>query len=136
MDIQYLFSNWFSSVAVVATTVVSVGIVYKFYLFDKNLTLLERVSKVEAARAEKGLPSEVTITPEDLRLNPELVDILGITDLNNNVNVALETKAHLEYTQFQEMVMDHNHFLDHFFDYFYHLFFLEDIVTFVFSIFT
>ena len=136
MDIQYLFSNWFSSVAVVATTVVYVGIVYKFYLFDKNLTLLERVSKVEAARAEKGLPSEVTITPEDLRLNPELVDILGITDLNNNVNVALETKAHLEYTQFQEMVMDHNHFLDHFFDYFYHLFFLEDIVTFVFSIFT
>jgi len=131
MDLQYLFSNWLSSVAIIATTVVSVGVVYKFYLYDKDITLFNRVKQVEAARAQKGLPSEVTITPEDLRLNPELADILGITDLNDNVNVALETNAHLEYIQFQETIVNHHNFLEDLVTYVYNLHFLEDFVTFV-----
>ena len=135
MDLQHLFGMGLGSVGIIFTTVVSVGVVYKFYLYDKDLTLLDRVNKVEAVRAQKGLPSEVKITPEDFRLNPELVDILGITDLHESVNVTLETKAHFEYNQFQETLINHNNFLEDIFTYVYHLHFLEDIVTFVSNLF-
>jgi len=132
MDLQYLFSAGMGGVAIIAATAVSVGAAYKFYVYYTEITLFNRVRQVEAVRAQDGLPSEVTITPEDLRLNPELADILGITDLNNNVNVALETNAHLEYIQFQETMIDHHYFLEHIVDYVFHLHFLEDIATFVF----
>jgi len=105
MDLQLLFNKGISGVEIIAATVVCFGVAYKFYNYYTGTILLNRVRQVEAARAQDGLPSEVTITPEDLRLNPELADILEITDLNNNVNVALETNAHLEYTQFQESLM-------------------------------
>jgi len=131
MDLQSLFSAGMSGVAIIAATVVSVGVAYKFYVYYTEITLLNRVRQVEAVRAQDGLPSEVTITPEDLRLNPELADILGITDLNNNVNVALETNAHLEYIQFQETMIEHQHFLEHIVDYVFNLHILEDIATFV-----
>jgi len=102
---------------------------YKFYIHFTQITLLNRVVQVEAARAQDGLPSEVTITPEDLRLNPELADILGITDLNSNVNVALETNAHLDYIQFQETVADQQNMIEHIVSYIYNFDFLEDIAT-------
>jgi len=129
MDLQYLFDKGLSGVGLIVVTTVSVVAAYKIYVSYTEITLFNRVRQVEAVRAQDGLPSEVTITPEDLRLNPELVEILDISDLNNNVNVALETNAHLEYIQFQETMMDHHNLMEEIVSYIYHLHFLEDIVT-------
>jgi hypothetical protein len=131
MDLQYLIFKDISNVGIIAFAAVSVVAAYKFYVSYTEITLLNRVRQVEAVRAQDGLPSEVTITPEDLRLNPELADILEITDLNNNVNVALETNAHLEYIQFQETMIDHQNFLENLVVYIYNLHFLEDFFTFI-----
>jgi|SRR6267154_3583009 len=112
LDLSFIFSNSYGTISLIFTATVSAVITYKFYNYDKGITLLNRLTKVEAARAEQGLPSEVTITPEDFRLNPELVDILGVTGGNESVNISLETKAHLEYFQFQETVQAHNSFIE------------------------
>jgi hypothetical protein len=112
LDLNYIFHNTFSNLSIVVVSTASIIIGYKFYISYRELTLFNRVRQVEAARVQEGLPSEVTITPEDLRLNPELVDILGVTDVNNNINIALETNAHLEYIQFQETIFNQNLLLD------------------------
>jgi len=112
LNFNFIFNQTFNNVSIIVGTVVSVALAYKIYISYTELTLFNRVRQVEAARAQEGLPSEVTITPEDLRLNPELADILGVTDVNNNINIALETNAHLEYIQFQDTILAHNLFID------------------------
>jgi hypothetical protein len=112
LDLYEIFHQTFNNISIIVITTVSVGIAYKFYICYTNYTLLNRVIQVEAARAQDGLPSEVTITPEDFRLNPELAEILEVTDVNNNINVALETNAHLEYIQFQDTIFAHDLFLE------------------------
>ena len=131
MNLQYLFNKDISNVGIIAIAAVSVVAAYKIYVSYTEITLLNRVRQVEAVKAQDGLPSEVIITPEDLRLNPELADILEITDLNNNVNVALETNAHLEYIQFQETMIEHHNFMEDLVVYIYNLHFLEDIFTYI-----
>jgi hypothetical protein len=112
LDLNFIFSHTYGTISLIFTATVSAVITYKFYNYDKEITLLNKVTKEEAVRAQQGLPSEVTITPEDLRLNPELVDILGVTGNNESVNISLETKAQFEYIQFQETVQAHNNFID------------------------
>lgn len=131
MALQDLFSIGMSSVAIIAVATLSVGVAYKYYIYNTETTLLNRVRQVEAVRAQDGLPSEVTITPEDFRLNPELAEILGVTDLNNNVNVALETNAHLELIQFQETMEDQHNLMENITNYVLHTDFLEDIINFL-----
>jgi hypothetical protein len=112
LDLNYFFSQTYGTISILFTVTVSAVITYKFYCYDREITLLNRVTKVEAARAQQGLPSEVTITPEDLRLNPELADIFDVTNVNNPINISLETNAHLEYIQFQDTIQTHNNFIE------------------------
>jgi hypothetical protein len=128
MELQYLFNKGIGGVGLIVVAAVSVVAAYKCYYSYTELTLLWRVRQVEAVRAQDGLPSEVIITTEDLRLNPELADILEITDLNHNVNVALETNAHLEYLQFQET---HTNFIEDLLVYIYNFHFFEDLITYI-----
>jgi len=107
-----LFSSPLATFSTIFTVTVSIVITYKFYFYDKEITLSDRLAQVEAARAQKGLPTEVTITPEDFRLNPELADIFGVTGVNESINITLETNAHLEYQQFQETLQVHNNFIE------------------------
>jgi len=122
MELHQIIQQSLGSISLIIVAVVSVGASCYTYVYYTENTLINRVRQVEATRAQQGLPSEVTITPEDLRLNPELVDILGITDLNSNVNVALETNAHLDYIRFQETMSA-----------FYQ--FVENVITFITSLF-
>jgi len=131
MELHQIFQQALGSVSLMIVAAVSVGASYYTYVCYTETTLFNRVRQVEATRAQEGLPSEVIITPEDLRLNPELVDILGITDLNNNVNVALETNAHLDYIQFQETVVSNHQFLEDVITMVSDLQFWGDVVTFI-----
>lgn len=111
LDLNYIFSHSYGTFSLIFAATVSAVITYKFYNYDKGITLSNRLAKEEAARAQQGLPSEVTITPEDFRLNPELVDILDVSGVNESVNISLETKAQFEYFQFQETIQAHNNFI-------------------------
>ena len=112
LDLSSFFSSPLGTFSTIFTVTVSIVITYKFYYYDKEITLSDKLAQVEAARAQKGLPTEVTITPEDFRLNPELVDILGVQGGNESVNITLETNAHLEYQQFQDTIQVHNNFIE------------------------
>jgi hypothetical protein len=73
---------------------------------------MDRVKQAEAARAQEGLPSEVTLTPEDFEKNPELREIFGVTDADSNLNLALETIEHIDYQDNQDAAEDVNDYLD------------------------
>ena len=57
--------------------------------------------QIDTTRVQEGLPTDVTITPEDFRANPELAEIFDVTDTDANLNVALESQEHLEMLEAQ-----------------------------------
>jgi hypothetical protein len=83
-----------------------------------------RMRQVDTTRVHEGLPTDVAITPEDFRDNPELAEIFDVTDTNSNLNIALESDAHFQAVQNQVVPEDYDHLttlsqiLEAFFSYF------------------
>jgi hypothetical protein len=80
------------------------GLTISFYV--------NRIRVAESARVQEGLPNEVTLTPEDFRQNPELVEIFEVTDVDNNLNLHLETVEHLEYLDYQDAIANGSNSLE------------------------
>ena len=55
-----------------------------------------RERQVDTTRVHEGLPTDVTLTPEDFIANPELAEIFDVTDPNTNLDIALESNEHYE----------------------------------------
>ena len=88
-----------TTVIIISVSIASVGLALSWYNGYTANYLLSRVRQVEATRAQENLPNEVTLTPEDFKQNPELAEILEVTDVDNNLNLHLETVEHLEYLE-------------------------------------
>jgi|ERR1700748_899278 uncharacterized protein (DUF58 family) len=54
---------------------------------------------IDAGRVEEGLPTDVALTPEDFRNNPELLEMFEITDADNNLEFNLESNEHFEIVE-------------------------------------
>ncbi len=65
------------------------------------------VRQEDTTRVEEGLPTDVTLSPEDFAANPELAEIFGITDTNVNLDIALESNEHFEAVQNQAASIDY-----------------------------
>jgi hypothetical protein len=87
---------------IVAWTLFAGGMVYVVFFSYNNYSNYIRMTQVEQQRVQEGLPNQVTLTPEDLRQNPELVEIFDITDIDSNFNLDLEATEHMEYFASQE----------------------------------
>jgi hypothetical protein len=59
------------------------------------------VSQIDTTRVNEGLPTDITLTPEDFAADPELAEIFGITDTNTNLDLNLESNEHFEEVQNQ-----------------------------------
>jgi uncharacterized protein YpuA (DUF1002 family) len=62
------------------------------------------VRPTDLSRLEEGLPTDVSLTPEDFAANPELAEIFGVTDTNTNLNLNLESDQHFEAVQTQNEI--------------------------------
>lgn len=82
-------------------------IINSFHLFS-NVT---RVRQVDTTRVQEGLPTDVTLTPEDFRAHPELAEIFDVTDTNTNLNVALESNDHYEFIENQFAEVDYDNLM-------------------------
>jgi hypothetical protein len=102
----------FDSIIVIVSAITSVGLTLSVYNSYTEKYYMDRVKQAEAARAQEGLPSEVTLTPEDFEKNPELREIFGVTDADSNLNLALETIEHIDYQDNQDAAEDVNDYLD------------------------
>jgi|SRR5882757_5341887 len=77
-----------------------------YNLADLNVLVRERV--VDSTRVHEGLPTDVTITPQDFINNPELAEIFGITNTDNNLELVLESNQHYEATR--NLAVDYDNF--------------------------
>jgi hypothetical protein len=62
--------------------------------------------QIDTTRVHEGLPTDMALTPEDFRANPELAEIFGIADTDNNLDVILESNEHFEQVQNDQLVQD------------------------------
>jgi len=69
------------------------GLVFLFVLGNGRIIVRR---PVDAGRAEEGLPTDVALTQEDFRNNPELLEMFGITDADNNLEFNLESNEHFD----------------------------------------
>jgi hypothetical protein len=103
---QMIYENCLMLGAV--TTVIGVGLFitthYSLGVINNNL-VRERI--IDSTRVEEGLPTDITLTPEDFRLNPQLAEIFEVTDTTRNLDIALESNEH-----FQDVVVNQYPILD------------------------
>jgi len=69
------------------------------------------VRQVDTTRLHEGLPTDVTLTPEDFRAQPELAEIFDVTDTNTNLDIALENNEHYEFIQNQFAAVDYDNLM-------------------------
>jgi hypothetical protein len=85
----------------------TIGLINSYSEFG-NVT---RVRPVDTTRVHEGLPTDVTLTPEDFLAHPELAEIFDVTDTNTNLNVALESNEHYEVIQNQFAAVDYDNLM-------------------------
>jgi hypothetical protein len=102
LNLLFNQNNIDNTVIIISVGIASVGLALSWYNGYTANYLLSRVRQVEASRAEENLPNEVTLTPEDFKQNPELAEILEVTDVDNNLNLQLETIEHIEHLEHQD----------------------------------
>jgi hypothetical protein len=102
-------NNYLPEVLVGITFVaLSFGLYHHTMMLIKYHTLISKLNRdrpIDTARVHEGLPTELGLTPEEIRDHPELVEIFGheITDFNANLNFTLESNVHFEQLQNQQI---------------------------------
>jgi hypothetical protein len=91
------FSSYLSNFPLIVFGVASAGVAYTIYSSYIEYYNLNRLIEVENLRTQQNLPNEVTITPEEFTQNPELIEMFGVTDVNNALNIPLEQNEHLAF---------------------------------------
>jgi hypothetical protein len=98
---QSVLSNQFDNLVILAITISVLGLTFSIIRSYSQYIDITRLSQMDPSRIQEGLPTNVTLTPEDFRANPELAEIFEITDTNANLDVALESNQHFEAIQNQ-----------------------------------
>ncbi len=107
----YIISNLeLENYYVVIVAITALGITFILinsygYLEDFNIV---RPRPVDTARIQEGLPTDVTLTPEDFMRNPELAQIFEGVDVNQNLDLVLEGHEHFEQLENQFAAIDYN----------------------------
>jgi hypothetical protein len=97
-------SGSIETAVIIGLVLYAIGFGLYHYHFNWRVQVAQmRMAQTELARAQDNLPESVEISPQDLAANPELAEILGITeaDVGNNLNVTLQTQEQLEFVDLQ-----------------------------------
>jgi hypothetical protein len=71
--LNILFNSNFDDHIIIVSTIAAVGLAFSLYNSYTEHKIINRINQADAAREHEGLPNDVTLTPEDFRLNPELL---------------------------------------------------------------
>jgi hypothetical protein len=92
-----------SYINIISITIAFVGLTYVGvnsyinYHYINAARQLDAARQIEAARVQEGLPTEVTLTPEDFINNPELAEIFGEAPFDDeNLGIILESNEQSE----------------------------------------
>jgi len=106
---QYFTPDFISNSTYVVSSIyiLGIGLVFLYVLSNGPKTIptpTDATRPRDPARLAEDLPTDVALTPEDFRNDPELLDMFEITDVNN-VNIILESNEHFQNLQSQEVVL-------------------------------
>jgi hypothetical protein len=104
--LNLLFNQNFDSLVIIVSAITTVGLALSLYNGYTEHYYINRVHQAEAARVQEGLPNQITLTPEDFAKNPELAEILEVTDVNKDLNLNLETIEHIEHLENQDAAIE------------------------------
>jgi hypothetical protein len=96
---------------ILSITITVIGITFCIINSLNEFDNVTRVRQVDTTRLHEGLPTDVTLTPEDFRAQPELAEIFDVTDTNTNLDIALENNEHYEFIQNQFAAVDYDNLM-------------------------
>jgi len=112
--IELFLNETYNHLLILSVSIMVVGVA--FTLINNNLANINNVQNfvqervVDSTRVHEGLPTDITLTPEDFRNHPELAEMFGVTDINNNLNLVLESNNHFE--TMRNLAIDYENFLN------------------------
>jgi|SRR5882757_5191662 len=101
-----LFNVFQDNVYYLPVAVTTIGLSFFIYIKYSETICARRVDEINSTRVQEGLPNDVTITPEDIKNNPELAEVFDISDVNANVNIILESNEQFEVVQNQYVAFE------------------------------
>jgi len=124
---NFLYSQFSDNILVLslAASITALGITYGMIKGLHHMGYVNTERQIDTTRVDAGLPTDVTLTPEDFRANPELAEIFEITDTENDLNLILESQEHLEMIEAQQTAFDSNN-ITALFEY------IEDVISYFF----
>jgi hypothetical protein len=87
--------NYLYNLNLLSVGIAFVGVTY-YMLISYAVSYHDNmVRPIDASRVEEGLPTDMTLTAEDYINNPELAEIFGEIDINNGLDLILESHEHV-----------------------------------------
>lgn len=90
--LNYVINTNLNDYVMLTFSVTLIGITYCMINNYRNNVLMVR--QVDTTRVNEGLPTDLTLTPEDFTNNPELVEIFEGVNPNQNLDIILESNEH------------------------------------------
>jgi hypothetical protein len=109
--LSFLSSQNFDNFIALSITITIIGMTFCIInnLREFDNVVMER--QIDSTRVHEGLPTDITLTPEDFRTHPELAEMFGVTDTDTNLDLILESNEHFELVQNQLAAIDYNNLI-------------------------
>ena len=104
---NYNFDHYVTLSIAISVIGITFCIINSYREFDN--VIMER--QIDTTRVHEGLPTDISLTPEDFRTHPELAEIFEGADTDNNLNIILESNEHFEQVQNQFAAIDYNNLM-------------------------
>lgn len=91
--------NYMDNVVTVGYTIAFICITLMLIQHYRTIINNPVVRPIDTTRVNEGLPTDISLSPEDFAADPELAEIFGITDNNTTLDFTLESDEHFEQVQ-------------------------------------
>jgi len=104
LDSNVIMNNVLTLGIAITVICVTISLIKGYIQYSNNVQ-----GQIDSTRVQQGLPTEVTINPEDFINNPELAEIFELDGLGEDMtlNLSLESNEHFEQQQNQPPAVDY-----------------------------
>jgi len=102
LESSVVMDNVFTLAIAITVICVTLSLINGYIQYSNNVQ-----RQIDSTRVQEGLPTDITLTPEDYMNNPELAEIFGAPEAGNTLNLNLESNEHFEQQQNQSPAVDY-----------------------------
>jgi hypothetical protein len=107
--IALIANQTYDNLLLLSVVITVIGASYSLF---NNYTAFDDIPRervVDSTRVHEGLPTDVTLTPEDFANHPELAEMFEVANTNNNFDLVLESNEHFE--RMQDLAVAHDYLI-------------------------